>query len=57
MPGVEEAWALGKDKPLGDTKFLKKYAAFTLLVIDEWLLDHPGEGMRSMLLDCSSAGC
>ena len=51
MPDLEEAWALAKDKPLGTTKFLKKYAAFTLLVIDEWLLDHPDEGMRSMLLE------
>jgi DNA replication protein DnaC len=32
-------------------KFLRKYAAFTLLVIDEWLLDHPDESMRSMLLE------
>jgi DNA replication protein DnaC len=51
MPDLEEAWALAKDKPQGQTKFLKKYAAFTLLVIDEWLLDHPDEGMRSMLLE------
>lgn len=51
MPDLEEAWALAKDKPLGATKFLKKYAAFTLLAIDEWLLDHPDEGMRSMLLE------
>ena len=46
-----EAWALARDKPQGQTKFLKKYAAYTLLVIDEWLLDHPDEGMRSMLLE------
>jgi len=51
MPDLAEAWALAKDKPQGQTKFLKKYAAFTLLVIDEWLLDHPDEGMRSMLLE------
>jgi DNA replication protein DnaC len=51
MPDLEEAWALAKDKPLGPTKFLRKYAAFTLLVIDEWLLDHPDESMRSMLLE------
>lgn len=35
MPDLEEAWALAKDKPMGTTKFLKKYAAFTVLVIDE----------------------
>ena len=35
MPDLEEAWALARDKPLGTTKFLKKYAAFSLLVIDD----------------------
>lgn len=38
MPELEELWALAKDQPMGATKFLKKYAAFTLLVIDEWLV-------------------
>lgn len=51
MPDLEEAWALARDRPQGQTKFLKKYAAFTLLVIDEWLLDHPDDGMRSMRLE------
>lgn len=51
MPDLEEAWAVAKDKPHGQTKFLNKYAAFSLLVIDEWLLDHPDDGMRSMLLE------
>ncbi|KAB1640408.1 ATP-binding protein [Gulosibacter chungangensis] len=51
MPDLAEAWALAKDKSHGTTTFLKKYAAFTLLVIDEWLLDHPDEAMRSMLLE------
>ena len=54
MPDLEEAWALAKDRPQGQTKFLKKYAAFSLLVIDEWLLDHPDEAMRSMLLELLS---
>ncbi|MGP5733044.1 ATP-binding protein [Arthrobacter rhombi] len=51
MPDLAEAWAQAQDKPSGATKFLKKYASFTLLVIDEWLLDRPSEGMRSMLLE------
>ncbi|WIM73492.1 ATP-binding protein [Corynebacterium suedekumii] len=51
MPDLEEAWATARDKPQGATKFLKKYAAFTVLVIDEWLLDHPDEAIRSMLLE------
>lgn len=51
MPDLEEGWAAASDRPQGVTKFLKKYAAFTLLVIDEWLLDHPDDAMRSMLLE------
>lgn len=51
MPDLEEAWATARNKPQGTAKFLKKYAAFTVLVIDEWLLDHPDEAVRSMLLE------
>ncbi|MGP5254355.1 ATP-binding protein [Brachybacterium alimentarium] len=51
MPDLEEALVLAKDKPQGQTKLLRKYAAFSLLVIDEWLLDQPDEAMRSMLLE------
>ena len=40
----------GEGQAAGATKFLKKYAFFTLLVIDGWLLDHPDESMHSMLL-------
>lgn len=36
---------------LRQSQFLRKYAAFTLLVIDEWLLDRPTESMRGMLLE------
>ena len=51
MPDLEEAWAAARDRPGGKEKFLRKYAAFTLLVIDEWLLDEPGDDVRSMLLE------
>ena len=51
MPDLAEAWALAKDKPQGTSKFLRKYTTFSLLVIDEWLLDPPDEAMRSMLLE------
>lgn len=51
MPDLEEAWIQAADKPQGQAKFLKKYAAYTLLVIDEWLLDAPSQQMRSMLLE------
>src|SRR5699024_1717499 len=51
MPDLEEAWVQAADKPQGQAKLLRKYAAYTLLVIDEWLLDPPNETMRSMLLE------
>lgn len=51
MPDLEEAWVAAQDTPGGSGKFLRKYAAFTLLVIDEWLLDRPTESMRTMLLE------
>ena len=51
MPDLEEAWAAARDKPGGKEKSLRKYAAFTLLVIDEWLLDQPDDDIRSMLLE------
>ena len=35
MPDLEESWVAAKDKPAGREKWLRKYAAFTLLVIDE----------------------
>lgn len=49
MPDLEETWVATQDKPGGAGKFLRKYAAFTVLVIDEWLLDRPTESMRGML--------
>ncbi len=51
MPDLEEAWVQAADKPQGQVKLLKKYAAYTLLIIDEWLLDSPNDSMRSMLLE------
>lgn len=51
MPDLEEAWVAAQDIPGGAGKFLREYASFTLLVIDEWLLDRPTESMRGMLLE------
>jgi DNA replication protein DnaC len=51
MPDLEEAWVAAQDTPGGAGKFLRKFAAFTLLVVDEWLLDRPTEWMRGMLLE------
>ncbi|AXE38839.1 ATP-binding protein [Acidipropionibacterium virtanenii] len=51
MPDLAEAWRVAGDRPGGTSKFIKKYAAFTVLVLDEWLLDPPDEPMRAMLLE------
>lgn len=37
--------------PPGVPKFIKKYAAYTLLVLDEWLVERPHESTRSVLLE------
>lgn len=51
MPDLAEAWQQAADKPGGKEKFLRKYAAYQLLVADEWLLDEPDEALRGMLLE------
>ena len=51
MPELEESWVAAKDRPGGKEKWLRKYSAFKLLVIDEWLLDPPTDDVRSMLLE------
>ena len=51
MPDLEEVWAAAADRPGGKEKFLRKYASFKLLVLDEWLLDPPDEALRSMLFE------
>ncbi|AMS05921.1 ATP-binding protein [Acidipropionibacterium acidipropionici] len=51
MPDLAEAWQAAGDRPQGTSKFIKKYTAFTVLVLDEWLLDRPDESMRAMLLE------
>lgn len=51
MPDLEEAWMAAADKAGGKEKFLRKYASYSLLVLDEWLLDPPTESLRGMLLE------
>ncbi|RCS81238.1 ATP-binding protein [Brachybacterium alimentarium] len=51
MPDLEESWAAAQDKPGGREKWLRKYSTFTVLVIDEWLLDETSDEIRSMLLE------
>lgn len=51
MPDLEELISIAADKPHGKTQLLKKLSNFTLLVIDEWLLDPPDEMLQSFLLE------
>ncbi len=51
MPDLLEVWRMAADRPQGVPKFIKKYAAYTVLVLDEWLLERPDESTRSMLLE------
>ncbi|MBP1326774.1 hypothetical protein JOF28_002006 [Leucobacter exalbidus] len=51
MPDREEVWANAKHKTGGREKFLRKYAAFKILMFDEGLLDLSDESLRSMLFE------
>lgn len=51
MPDLAEAWRAAGDRPQGASKLIKKYAASTVLVLYEWLLDSPDEAVRTMLLE------
>lgn len=51
MPDLEKAWHAAADKPGGKKKFLRKYAAYQILTIDEWLLDPPDDSLRGILLE------
>ena len=47
VPDLEEEWQQAINKPLGQQKLLRKYANYSVLVLDEWLLDPPsGEFTR-----------
>lgn len=51
QPDLEDLWRESRDRPGGERKLVRKYGAFGLLVIDEWLLDRPDTEFRSMLLE------
>lgn len=54
-PDLEEAWRSSRDRPGGERKLVRKYAAFQLLALDEWLLDPPEERFRGFLLELMEA--
>ncbi|KFI50495.1 hypothetical protein BBIA_1718 [Bifidobacterium biavatii DSM 23969] len=51
MPDLAEQLDTATGKPAGVRKLVRKYSTYTLLVLDEWLLDKPDERMRSFLLE------
>ena len=51
MPDLAEQLDTAAGKPAGTHKLIRKYSAYTLLVLDEWLLDKPDDRMRSFLLE------
>lgn len=51
IPDLEEMWHNASSKPGSEQKLIKKYGNFTVLVLDEWLIDKPDESFRSMLFE------
>lgn len=51
MPDLEEQWRAAGDRPSGVSKLLRKLSNYTVLVLDEWLLDIPGEEFRSFIFE------
>ena len=51
MPDLAEQVAAAALKPGGPAKLVRKYSTYTLLAIDEWLVDKPDEQFRRFLLE------
>ncbi len=56
-PDPEELWREARDRPSGERKITKKYAAFQVLVLDEWLPGRPDELFCAFLLELMEARC
>lgn len=54
-PELEELWRESRERPGAERKLLRRYAAFQVLVLDEWLLDRPDELFRGFLLELMEA--
>ena len=54
-PTWRSCGARRRERPGGERKATRKYAAFQVLVLDEWLLDRPGELFRGFLLELMEA--
>lgn len=51
IPDLEEEWRQTADKPQGRSRLLKRYSAYTVLALDEWLFDPPEERFRAFLFE------
>lgn len=51
MPDLDEQLDIAEHKNTGLHKLIRRYSAYTLLVLDEWLLEKPDERMRKFLLE------
>lgn len=51
IPDLEEEWRQAADKPQGRSRLLKRYSAYTVLALDEWLFDPPEERFRAFLFE------
>lgn len=51
QPDLEDLWRESRERPGAERKLVRKYGAYGLLVIDEWLLERPDELFRGMLLE------
>ena len=48
-PDLEGHWREARERPGGERKVTGRYAAFQVLVLDEWLPDRPDELFRGFL--------
>ena len=54
-PDLEELWREARERPGGERKATRKYAAFQVLVLGGRLLDRPAELFRGFLLELMEA--
>lgn len=57
MPDLEEEWQQAINKPLGQQKLLRKYANYSVLVLDEWLLDPPSGEFTRFIFELMERRC
>ncbi|GAA1408315.1 hypothetical protein AUR04nite_33970 [Glutamicibacter uratoxydans] len=51
LPDLEEEWQQATAKQLGQLKLLSKYSNYSVLVLDEWLLDPPAGGFLKFIFE------